>query len=539
MGIIARVIAGVIALVLGIWGNYLVSPAWGFRSTEMWWFLLIMGIITVVIFGIVEWFLYEEEDEIPICSIVSGVATVVIIIVMVVGGLTGAKSFNAAKYRDLIEIEEADFERDIPKATEDSEFFIVDLETARKLGDRTVGSIENISWYDVDDEYNLIKYQGKYYRISELNYGDIFKYNKAKNSGIPGYVLVNAVNQEAEFVQLEDPIYYSPSAHFGKKLDRHLRGQYPTYMFGTSFFEIDEDGNPYYVTAVKKPTIGLFSGKVEESFVITNAYSGESKEYVVDELPEWVDHAFDLSYLMRVTDYNQKYVHGWVNSWKTKTDVKKTTYTYGGGYYNTAITADGDVVFYTGVTPANNAETNIGFVLANPRTGEVSYYYCPGAEETSAMSAAEGLVQNLGYVSTFPTILNVDGEETYFMLLKDNAGLVQRYALCNIKNYAKVVEAETFEKALNLYKEKIGTKTPEELEKEEKLEASGAIKNLYQAQIDGCTFYYFTLEGSNNLYMSSIKNSNKQVLLKEGTQVTIQYIEASEDGVFLVQKIQF
>lgn len=539
MGIIARVIAGVIALALGIWGNYLASPAWGFRSTEMWWFLLIMGIITVVIFGIVEWFLYEEEDEMPICSIVSGVATVVIVIVMVVGGLTGAKSFNAAKYRDLIEIEEADFERDIPKATEDSEFFIVDVETARKLGDRTVGSIENISWYDVDDEYNLIKYQGKYYRISELNYGDIFKYNKAKNSGIPGYVLVNAVNQEAEFVQLEDPIYYSPSAHFGKKLDRHLRGQYPSYMFGTSFFEIDEDGNPYYVTAVKKPIIGLFSGKVEESFVITNAYSGESKEYVVDELPEWVDHAFDLSYLMRVTDYNQKYVHGWVNSWKTKTDVKKTTYTYGGGYYNTAITADGDVVFYTGVTPANNAETNIGFVLANPRTGEVSYYYCPGAEETSAMSAAEGLVQNLGYVSTFPTILNVDGEETYFMLLKDNAGLVQRYALCNIKNYAKVVEAETFEKALTLYKEKIGTKTPEELEKEEKLEASGLIKELYQAQIDGCTFYYFKIEGSNNLYMSSIKNSNKQVLLKEGTKVTIQYIEASEDGVFLVQKIQF
>ena len=135
--------------------------------------------------------------------------------------------------------------------------------------------------------------------------------------------------------------------------------------------------------------------------------------------------------------------------------------------------------------------------------------------------------------------MNVDGEETYFMLLKDNAGLVQRYALCNIENYAKVVQAETFEEALRLYKEKIGTKTLEELEKEEKLEASGLIKNLYQAQIDGCTFYYFTIEGSNNLYMSSIKNSNKQVLLKEGTNVTIQYIASSEDGVFLVQKIQF
>lgn len=539
MGLIARLIAGVVTVLIGVWGNYLFTPAWSFRSPGMWWFLLIMGIIALCIFGIVEWFLNEENDEPPICSIVIAVVCVIIFITMIIGSATGAEMFNANKFQKLIEIEEADFERDIPKANEETELFIVDVSTARKLGDRTVGSIENISWYDVDEEYNLIKYQGEYYRISELNYGGFWKYNKAKNAGIPGYVLVNATNQEAEFVQLEDPIKYSPSAHFGYKLDRHLRKQYSSYMFGTSFFEIDEDGNPYYVTAVKRPTIGLFDGKVEESFIITNAYNGESEEYSVDDLPEWVDHAFDLSYLMEVTDYNQKYVHGWWNAQKTKTDVNATTYSYGSEYYNTAITSDGEIVFYTGVTPANNAETNIGFVLANPRTGEVCYYYCPGAEETSAMKAAEGLVQNMGYVATFPTILNVDGEETYFMLLKDNAGLVQRYALCNIENYSKIVQAETFEETLRLYKEKIGTKTPEEIEKEEKLEATGLITSLYQAQIDGCTFYYFTIEGSSNLYMSSIKNSNKQVLLKEGTKVKIKYIASSEEGIFLVQKIQF
>ena len=264
MGIIARLIAGVVTVALGIWGNYLFSPAWNFRSPGMWVFLCGMGVIATVIFGVVEWFLYNEEDEKPICSFISGGATVLIIIVMIIGAITGAEILNASKYHDLIEIEEADFERDIPKATEDTELFIVDVNTARKLGDRTVGSIENISWYDVDEEYNLIKYQGGYYRISELNYGGFWKYNKAKNVGIPGYVLVNAVNQEAEFVQLEDPIYYSPSAHFSYKLDRHLRGQYPGYIFGTSFFEIDEDGNPYYITAVKRPTIGMFDGKVEE-----------------------------------------------------------------------------------------------------------------------------------------------------------------------------------------------------------------------------------------------------------------------------------
>ena len=36
---------------------------------------------------------------------------------------------------------------------------IVDMETAERLGDRTVGSIKNSAWYEVDNEYNLIKYK--------------------------------------------------------------------------------------------------------------------------------------------------------------------------------------------------------------------------------------------------------------------------------------------------------------------------------------------------------------------------------------------
>ena len=72
-----------------------------------------------------------------------------------------------------------------------------------------------------------------------------------------------------------------------------------------------------------------------------------------------------------------------------------------------------------------------------------------------------------------------------------------------------------------------------------KFMTEGNIQNLYKAEIDGCTFYYFILEGSENLYMSSIKNSNKQVLLKEGTLVSVQYTESSEEGIFIVEKIQF
>lgn len=538
MAIISRIIAGVVTVGLAIWGNYLFTPAWDVNSEGMWWFIIIYAIVGAIIFGIAE---HISEDDKYIGTVIMGGIAVISVVVLIIGGCTGAQMFRSYDYQKMVEVAEAteeQFKADIQVATEETEPIIVDVSTAQKLGDRTIGSLTNASWYDVDNEYNLIKYQGEYYRISELNYAGLFKYGKAKYDGIPGYVLVNVKTQEAKYVELDEPIRYSPSAHFSYQLKRHLRNLYPTYLFGSAFFEIDEEGTPFYIVSVKTPTIGLFGGQKEESFIIMNASTGEAKEYKTEDLPEWVDHAFDLSYLLEVTNYSFKYKDGWWNSWTSQTGVYKTTTEYGSSYYNTAITSDGKIVFYTGVTPANNAESNVGFVLANPTTGEVTFYRCDGAEETSAMGVAEGQVADFGYTSTFPTVLIIDGMPTYYMLLKDAAGTVQRHALCNIKDYTKVVQADTFEKVVEAYREKMGTKEVEEPEKVETLTTEGVITNLYQAQVDGCTFYYFTIEGSENLYMSSIKNNHKQVMLTEGTKVTIEYVTATED-IFQVQKIQF
>jgi len=541
--LIGRLIASVATILLGVWFNYLAMPAWNFRSAGMWGFLLLMSIIGIIIFAIAEWIISNIDDCTFTFTGISVVLAVITLIALIIGGITSAQMFNASNYHNLVEIEDGNFEEDIPMVTLKAPIsIIIDVETAQKVGDRTIGGIKNATWYEVDDEYNLIKYQDDLYRISELNYGGFWKYRKAKYFGIPGYVMVNASTQEAKYIALDEPIKYSPSAHFSFKLERHLRNQYPSYMFGKSFFEIDEEANPYYITSVKAPTIGWFGGKKELSFIITNACNGESKEYKPDELPNWVDHAYDLDYLMEITNLNQKYVNGWWNTtiFGSNTGVNSTTYQYRNSEfagYNTTITSDEDIVFYTGVTPANRAESNLGFILANPRTGKITYYTCTGAEESSAQTAAEGLVSNLGYYATFPTVINVEGSETYFMFLKDKAGLVQRYALCNIKDYAKVVQAESFDTALNLYKEKLGMAT--KTVTEELLKTDGIIQNLYQAQIDGCTYYCFIIEGSPDLYMSSIKNNYRQVWLKEGTRITFEYAKSSEEGICTVQKIQF
>ena len=533
--IIWRIVGLVSTILLGVAINYLALPAWNLRSPGLWGFLLIM----VAIGAIIQCFIDYMEDEGYLISIICGCIFALMLLVYIIGGLTSWQLFSANKYQQIITMEEGNFEEDITRVQSIQNISIVDKGTAERLGDRTIGSIKNAAWYEVDNEYNLIKYQGEQYRISPLNYGDLFKFNKAKYDGIPGYVLVNTQTQEAKYVKLKDGIKYSPSAFWSFDLARHLRGQYSGYMFGKSFFEIDEEGNPYWITAVERPTVGMFGCKKESSFIITNACTGESKEYITEELPEWVDHAYSLEYLMRAAEYNLSYVNGFWNALFAKTNVMKTTYSFGSSEfvgYNTAIAANGDIVFYTGLTPASNAESNVGFILANPRTGVITRYTCSGAEESSAQAAAESLVQDLKYEATFPTILNVEGEETYFMLLKDKAGLVQRYALCNVENYTKVVQAESLEAAVNLYLAKLGQSTVQESETQN---AEGVIEALYEAQIDGCTFYYFKIEGSNNLYMSSIKNSNKQVMLEMGTKVSIEYVPSAEEGVYIVKRISF
>lgn len=541
--IITRIIGLMVTIAIGVLINYLALPAWNFRNPAFWAFLLVIFIIGAIIEAIIE---EIEKKKNYIATKIFGIFTLIVLVILLVGWLTSWQVFNATSYQKLVTIEQGNFEKDINRIQNIANISIVDMETAERLGDRTIGSIENSAWYEVDDEYNLIKYQGEEYRISALNYGGYFKSQKAKSEGIPGYVLVNTITQEAKYVELKESMKYSPSAHWSFDLKRHLRVAYPNYMFGEHFFEIDEAGNPYWITAVKNSTIGMFGGKKEQSFIITNACTGESKEYKTEDLPQWVDHAYSLSYLMRVAKYNLVYINGFWNSIFAQTNVLKTSYSYRSSGdeeetnfegYNTAITADGDIVFYTGLTPASNAQSNVGFILANPRTGVITRYTCSGAEESSAQASAESLVQDLKYKATFPTILNVEGEETYFMLLKDKAGLVQRYALCNVENYTKVVQAETLEEAVEQYLNKIGKETSQNDVKIEKIE--GKIEELYDAQIDGCTFYYFTIEGSDNLYMSSIKNSNKQVMLKVGTKVSIEYVESSEKGIYIVQKISF
>ena len=542
---IPRIVALATIILAGLLINYLFLPAWSFNSGGLYAYIFVVGCIALFCSIIAD---AESHYDGRLFTIPSGIVVGISIVAIIVGTCNSVQIFHARQYQALIEIEEGNFS-EIANSNINN-LAVVDVDTAQRLGDRTLAGLSNPSWYEVDNEYNLILYNDTQYRISPISYGGFFKYTKASSAGIPGYVLVNAVTQEAQLVTLENPIKYSPSAFFSYDLRRHLRSQYPSYVFGKSFFEIDNDGNPYWITSVKTSNIGFWGGKTENSFIITDACTGESHEYAVSDIPNWVDHAFDLDYLMEMVYYNYEYINGFINF--SGTGINRTSYYYkdndeGFTGYNTTLSSDG-IVFYTGVTPANAAESNIGFILANPRTGVVKFYPCTGAEESSAQAAAQGLVQNLGYVATFPTIVNIEGLPTYFMVLKDNAGLLQRYAFSNVENYSLTVQASTVEEALALYRQEVGLSNDSvetddvdtnDIDTSQVQTTTGTITFLVTAEIDGDTYFYFTLAEDSNLYMSSIKNSNRQVLLQIPPTPTLPPAPTAEENTQEVVKITF
>lgn len=574
----ARLIAGAIALVvtilLGMGINYFALPAITFASSGFWWFCMIMGIFATIVYCIANAIVNEREctsdGYVPGIVIIS--ATGIMLLVFIVTAIIGGTMTQSRVYSNLITVETGNFEEEISQI-DTNDLVVVDVKTARQFGQRVAAKLPNPSWYEIDPEYNLVVIDGVEYRISPVNYGGLFKYFKADETGLPGYILVNAKNQneEAQYVELENFMKYSPSAYFKYDLKRHLRGQYPGYIFGEHFFEVDDEGNPYWITAVKTPQISMRGALMTTSVLVTDSVTGNTNEYALDEIPGWIDQVNSVEYLMQLVDWHYSFWDGWWNSWTSQTQVYKTSYFYkdqeqnasnddskndlaANEYtpfegYNSVVTADNKVLFYTGLTPANNAETNLGFLLIDPVNQKFTYYESTGAEESSAQMSAEGLVSDLRYSASFPTIVNVDGIETYFMVLKDNAGLIKRYAFCNVSNYARCVQAETLDKALALYKETMGLENSsvgEEESEDTKLESIeqyvGVIVEVEEAQVGGYTYYYFTFEGrENEIFISSIENGSEQPLkLKTGVNATVEFYKSEkEEGINIVVDISF
>ena len=198
------------------------------------------------------------------------------------------------------------------------------------------------------------------------------------------------------------------------------------------------------------------------------------------------------------------------------------------------IAMNDDVYMYTGVTSANADQSNLGFLLTNQRTKETHFYTAPGATEYAAMASAQGVVQDLGYTATFPILLNIAGEPTYFIPLKDATNLVKTYAMVNVAQYQLVATGDSVSTCEQKYIQMLADKGVTQVEQLPQTQASGKVAEIRTAVIDGNSYYFIRLENEQVFYSISAAQNREVVTLNTGDTVTIDHAVAAEGGTSIL-----
>lgn len=539
---------------------YFMLPPLNFKSTDTYIFFAIVCAIFVALLFITsgapknpEYIPYVKKRSIVPIIIVGALAVTVAI-----GMVFSTVIFRAKTYSNIINVnEDTEFASDIEQA-DFSSVPVLDNLAAGVLANRTLGdlaSINAISQFEVSNQMTQINYKNEPVKVTTLAYGDIFKWFKNTGEGLPGYVVVNMVTQKAELRLLNEGEYirYSIHEHFDKYLMRHVRFSYPTYIFDTPHFEIDEEGNPYWLCPVLDKTIGLFGGTDVKGVIIVDAVTGHMTEYTADEVKnsaelQWIDGIYSADLLVEQFNYYGQYKNGFINSLIGQDGVKMAT--EGENF----LAQNDDVYMYTGVTSAGNDQAIIGFVLVNMRTKDAKFYSVSGAKETSAQSSAQGDVQDYAYKATFPILINISGEPTYFMSLKDADNLVKRYAMVNVENYQVVVTGTTIAECTEAYAKKLkenninikvdidkienATSGNDDTETKPELNTvKGTITDIRTAVMGGESVYFLELDSKGVYYSIKASDNNAVVIMSKGDSVTIT-CESSDKSIIEIESIK-
>lgn len=460
----------------------------------------------------------SKKNKVPILPFLV-FPTVIILLVFV--NIIMSPLFQSSSYYKRITInEEGNFTEDI-KPVDFNALPLLDKDSSQKLGDRVMGQLpELVSQFDVSELYTQINYNNNIVRVTPLEYNGLIKYFANRKDGVKGYIVVNSVTGEASLTKLDKGMKYMPSAYFFENLYRKLRIDYPTLIFDEANFEIDNDGNPYWIVpTIKYSGVGL--RREITGVVILDPITGKSNKYSVGEIPTWVDHVYPADLIIEEVDDWGQYKNGYLNSVFSQKNVVQTT-----EGYNYTVMND-DVYLYTGITSKVADEANVGFILTNMRTKETNYYAVPGAEEYSAMASAEGQVQQMNYRSTFPLLINLNNKPTYLVSLKDNAGLVKMYGFIDVTDYQKVVVTESSEGIVKAAQKYLGN-NQSFINNESTIKKDITIKSVKDVIINGNTYYYL-VDTNNKKYRVNI-NVSEFILpfIKENSSITVYYEQESD-----------
>ncbi len=558
------IISALITLVIGAIVYYFMLPPLNFKAIELYIYIGVLLISYIGVFGVLSKAYFRPEYmEYAKNKVKVPIAMVLVLAAFVgVGYLVGAEIFRAKDYAEIIDVKEGDFAEEIAEI-DFSSVPRLDKDSSNMIATRALGELSDyVSQFVVNSYYSTqINYKGTPVRVQSLDYGDVFKWLKNTKEGIPAYIIVDMTTQKAETVRLEEGMKYSPAEHFNEYLIRHVRFKYPSLMFGDPSFEIDDTGRPYWIVPVIDKTIGLFGGTDVVGAIIVDSINGDTTlvstsldkntklptdKFVTDKEFQWLDQVYSATIVNQQYNFYGKYNNGFWNSLIGQENVRVTSQ----GYNYLAL--NDDVYMYTGVTSISSDQSIIGFVLINQRTKEAVYYKQAGALEETARTSAQGKVQQYGYRATFPILLNVSGQPTYFMALKDSSELVKMYAMVNVEqstvvgvgtslaecteNYAAELQKNGVNVDVDV--DSMGQEEQPDAPVDNTVEVKGVVAEIRSVITGGETYFYIKLADGEAYYKVAVSDAEKIVILNVGDEIAFTVDKNAKGEIIPVTNVK-
>ena len=481
-----RLIFSILSIVLigasMVFANYILLIRFNFRYFGIIFYLSIFGLLVYNIYSKYKNHSVGKKIKVNILT-VFGIFGFFFLFIF----LGGRPIFFAEDYSELIEVSNADFVQDIQNV-DIEKLPLVDKAYGYKLGSLKLGEYPGIGSEFQAGEYSDIIYQGKQYLVAPLEYRGFFKWLNNRDTGTTGYILIDKVTAETKLINLRettgDGLIYTPSAYYSQDLIRHAYyNGLNKYRLENQFFEIDEDGNPYYVLQYSLPTIFINGGAKINKIAVVNAITGDVGVYNPGEEPDWVESVYPNSLIFQHLDYWGSLQDGWLNSVFGQRGVLQTS------DGTRVIMNDGELYYFTGLTSAGNDESTIGFIYAGMKTNETKLFSFPGATEEAAMNKVLTLIPQNNISTTFPVPINVNGIPTYFILIKGNDGRILRYVYVSVQDLELYSIAENQTGAYSGYLSRLD----EEFGQSFATEISGVITEITSYVSGGNTIYWVQL----------------------------------------------
>lgn len=510
----------ILTIIFAVVFYFIIQPPLNIHSQTTWIYLMSIQLFLIVFAG----------NKVPAIK-TRFIFLVIMLLIYGILNLTSLQLFTSKFYAKVIDIKNGDFSKEITEPSLDK-IPALDRDSSERVGSRKMGELLDLaSQFNVDDQYTQINYKEKPVRVTPLKYNGLLKYLFNFRDGIPGYLNIDIVNGKTSLTKLDKGIKYSQNDLLFRNIRLYTRLKYPLEIFDEIEFEIDDQGIPHWIIPTYKNSVGWFGAYDVKNVIIVNAMDGSSNLYPVEKTPKWVDRVYNSERIIEQLNWAGKYKLGYINSILAQKQVLETTE----GYNYLAL--NDDIYLYTGYTSVAGDESNVGFIMTNLRTKETKFYPVSSAKEVSAMESAEGIVQDKKYKATFPLLFNIKNKPTYFLSLKDNAGLIKEYAFVDAQDYQRVSSGSTVQEA---YAKHTGTVIEKnEFDENTKFkDISGTIQDIYSVVIDGNTHYYFTLDEHEGIFVSSIKLSDKLPFLQVGDEISFKYADTKVKKVVSFEKAE-